>query len=362
MSSLRRRAICVQRAMSTERSSIGGRASARTTARGVGGVGEQPQPREHVADLGALEERRLADQAVRHRALLERDRDRLALARDRRDEHGDLARRARLRARSAARCRRRPTAPARGRSRSARTPPRPSGAPRPAAGRAPSIAPRRPRSTPLGTAQRAAPARSPARPPEPRSCASARRPRRGTAAAPARGSPADRQRPRRRRARASRAGARSSSWASSTSTCSNRRAAAGCSRTTQRVADQVAGVARAGLGQHPLVRRGTPRRTRARAPPRRVAVAVGQSDAQRAYSSAPISSALSRSIRRTKPPSSAFALPPKSWWLRAAARRSARSASPAGRRAERRLGGVDRAPAPQHDAASSAGVSTNSSS
>ncbi len=32
MSSLRRRAICVQRAMSTERSSIGGRASARTTA------------------------------------------------------------------------------------------------------------------------------------------------------------------------------------------------------------------------------------------------------------------------------------------------------------------------------------------
>ena len=32
MSILRRREICVQRAMSTERSSIGGRASARTTA------------------------------------------------------------------------------------------------------------------------------------------------------------------------------------------------------------------------------------------------------------------------------------------------------------------------------------------
>ena len=59
----------------------------------VGRVGQEPQPREHVADLGAPEERRLADHAVRHRALLERHRDRLALARDRRHEHGDLPRR-----------------------------------------------------------------------------------------------------------------------------------------------------------------------------------------------------------------------------------------------------------------------------
>ena len=39
---------------------------------GVGGIGEQPQPGQHVADLGPLEERRLADQPVRHRPLLER--------------------------------------------------------------------------------------------------------------------------------------------------------------------------------------------------------------------------------------------------------------------------------------------------
>ena len=42
-------------------------------------VGEQPQPREHVAHLGALEERRRADDLERHRALLQRDGDRLAL-------------------------------------------------------------------------------------------------------------------------------------------------------------------------------------------------------------------------------------------------------------------------------------------
>ena len=80
MSSLRRRAIWVQRAMSTERSSIGGRASARTTAGASERVGEQPKPREQVADLGPLEERRLANHPVRHRTLLERDRDRLTLA------------------------------------------------------------------------------------------------------------------------------------------------------------------------------------------------------------------------------------------------------------------------------------------
>ena len=46
---------------------------------GVGGVGEQPQPGEHVADLRALEERGLADQLVRDGALLERDGHRLPL-------------------------------------------------------------------------------------------------------------------------------------------------------------------------------------------------------------------------------------------------------------------------------------------
>ena len=79
MSSLRRRAICVQRAMSIERSSTGGRASARTTAPASPGIDQQPQPGEQVAHLGALEERRRAREPVRHRPLLERHGDRLAL-------------------------------------------------------------------------------------------------------------------------------------------------------------------------------------------------------------------------------------------------------------------------------------------
>ena len=54
---------------------------------GVGGVGQQPQPRQHVADLGPLEERRLADQPVRDRALLQRHAHRLALVGDLGDEH-----------------------------------------------------------------------------------------------------------------------------------------------------------------------------------------------------------------------------------------------------------------------------------
>ena len=60
--------------------------------RSVGGIGEQPQPGEHIADLGPLEERRLADQPVRHGPLLKRDRDRLPLPGDLRDEHRDVAR------------------------------------------------------------------------------------------------------------------------------------------------------------------------------------------------------------------------------------------------------------------------------
>ncbi len=50
-------------------------------------VREQSQPGEHVADLGALEERRLADEAVRDSSLLEGDRNCLALARRGGDEH-----------------------------------------------------------------------------------------------------------------------------------------------------------------------------------------------------------------------------------------------------------------------------------
>ena len=57
---------------------------------GVGGVDEQPQPREHVLDLGALEERRRAGEAVRHGALLERQGDRLALVAHRAHEDRDL--------------------------------------------------------------------------------------------------------------------------------------------------------------------------------------------------------------------------------------------------------------------------------
>ena len=57
---------------------------------GVAGVDQQAQPREQVADLGALEEGGGAGQPVRHRALLERDRDRLALAAHRPHEHAHV--------------------------------------------------------------------------------------------------------------------------------------------------------------------------------------------------------------------------------------------------------------------------------
>ena len=59
--------------------------------RRVGGVGEQAQPGEEVADLGPLEERRLADQPVRHGPLLERHRHGLTLGDDRGDDHRDPA-------------------------------------------------------------------------------------------------------------------------------------------------------------------------------------------------------------------------------------------------------------------------------
>ena len=89
MSSLRRRAIWITRARSIERSSIGGRASARTDRAGVAGVDQQPQPGEHVAHLGALEEGGRPDHPVGHRALLQRAGHELALAADRAHEHSD---------------------------------------------------------------------------------------------------------------------------------------------------------------------------------------------------------------------------------------------------------------------------------
>ena len=60
---------------------------------GVAGVGQQPQPRQHVADLRPLEERGRPDQPMRHRALLQGHRDGLALAAHRAHEHAHRFRR-----------------------------------------------------------------------------------------------------------------------------------------------------------------------------------------------------------------------------------------------------------------------------
>ena len=84
-----------------------------------------------------------------------------------------------------------------------------------------------------------------------------------------------------------------------------RRAVAGCSRS------EIASANRSPASRAPAPAAdarglGKPRRTRARA-------ALLLLPAQLAYCSASISSALRRSIRRTKPPISAPALPPKSW-------------------------------------------------
>ena len=58
---------------------------------GVGGVDEQPQPGQDVLDLRALEEGARAHEPVRHRALLERDGERLALAADGAHDDPDVA-------------------------------------------------------------------------------------------------------------------------------------------------------------------------------------------------------------------------------------------------------------------------------
>ena len=56
---------------------------------GVGGVGEHPKPREHVADLGPLEQGGVAGESKRDRALLERGRRQPGLSPARADDHAD---------------------------------------------------------------------------------------------------------------------------------------------------------------------------------------------------------------------------------------------------------------------------------
>ncbi len=60
---------------------------------GVAGIDEQAQPGEHVLDLGALEERGRAGQAVGHGAFLEGHGDRLTLVAHRAHQHADVLRR-----------------------------------------------------------------------------------------------------------------------------------------------------------------------------------------------------------------------------------------------------------------------------
>ena len=135
-----------------DRSQLDRRARERAhDGRGVARVGEQSQPGEQVADLGPLEERGLADQPVRDRPFLQRDRRRRApparsQARARRSRPAR-----RPRARSAARCRRRRPGPARVRRRSARS----GSHPRPAWPRAP-VRRRRRRGAVAGSRRRRA--------------------------------------------------------------------------------------------------------------------------------------------------------------------------------------------------------------
>ena len=91
MSSLRRRAICVQRAMSTERSSIGARASARTTAGASPGSASSRSQASTSRTSARWKKAASPITTVRDRALLERDRDRLSFACDLGDDHGDPA-------------------------------------------------------------------------------------------------------------------------------------------------------------------------------------------------------------------------------------------------------------------------------
>ncbi len=91
MSSLRRRAICTQRARSIARSSTGGRASARTTAPASPGSTSSRSQASTSLTSARSKQRRRAGEAVGDGALVERGCDRLALLAHRAHEHGDLA-------------------------------------------------------------------------------------------------------------------------------------------------------------------------------------------------------------------------------------------------------------------------------
>ena len=92
MSSLRRRAICVQRARSIARSSIGGRASARTTAPASPGSTSSRSQASRSRTSARWKNAAAPDEPVGHGALLQRRGDRLALALDRAHEHADVLR------------------------------------------------------------------------------------------------------------------------------------------------------------------------------------------------------------------------------------------------------------------------------
>ena len=89
--------------------------------RRVGRIGEHPQPGEHVADLGPLEERRVAREPERHPALLERRRHQARLAPAGADDHADGLGRAPRRPPAGARSPAPPPAPGRAPRCSART-------------------------------------------------------------------------------------------------------------------------------------------------------------------------------------------------------------------------------------------------
>ena len=366
MSSLRRRAIWVQRAMSTERSSIGGRASARTTApASVGSASSRSQ-----ASRSRISARWKNAASPTSRWAIARSSsatlDRLALVRDLGDEHGDhpaghpLARqqaldvdRHRLGLGALVGT---PPELARRRRRRRRTVGVDGSRPSAAVGGLPD---------PLGTPLRPVRARSPdtvrTRPLE---AAHPRGP--GPAEAPqtAVGVAGDGHAAARQTSSASVAGARSSSWASSISRWSEAPGEAGL-RASQRQRVRRSGRRRRERPPRPASARGCSRsrRTRARARP------PGSSSGRRAGPGRVLlgrrpARPSSRSIRRTNPPEQRVGPPAE---VVVAQRQLVDALDqhgqpvPGGQHRVERIGAGPRgAQAPRP--ASSAGVSTNSSS
>ena len=323
MSSLRRRAICVQRAMSTERSSIGGRASARTTA---GASVGSASSRSHASTSRISARRKNAvsptsrwGTARSSSATATAWPSRVTLGTSTAIWPGDTPSPAISRSTSAATDwawarslaqRQNATSPSTdGRLDTIRDPPprRPRAAPgaalagcAPARSRAPRMPPRQARRAVAEAAHRVGGHGQPRSPPPP------------APASPTPGRARARRRPARARSAAPRPAARGPP-------------AAHRGSDRRRPEPRPRPASARGLG--------TPRRTRARPPrpPTPSEPASASRAAQRAYSSAPIRCALSRSIRRTNPASSAWALPPKSW--RSSDSRSIRSSSIANRSA-----------------------------